>query len=47
MTALVLHYFKLLVLFLLIGSLITLSHLGGRKQHGSRAGKALPNATPA
>ena len=46
MTALVLHYFKLVVLFLLIGSLITLSHFGGRKQNGSLAGAAARNATP-
>ncbi len=46
MTALVLHYFKLVVLFLLIGSLITLSHIGGRKQNSSLAGAAAPNATP-
>jgi hypothetical protein len=47
MTALVLHYFKLLVLFLLIGSVVTLSRLGSRKRHGSPAGEALHNATPA
>lgn len=47
MTTLVLHYFKLLVLFLLIGSLITLSRLGSRKRHGTLAGEALRNATPA
>jgi hypothetical protein len=45
MSALVLHYFKLLLLFLLIGSLITLSHLGGRKRRSSVAGEALRNAT--
>lgn len=47
MTALVLHYFKLVVLFLLIGSLVTLSHLGRRRQNGSLAGEATRNATPA
>jgi hypothetical protein len=34
------------VLFLLIGSLITLSRLGGRKRNGSLAGAAARNATP-
>jgi hypothetical protein len=44
MTALVLHHLKLVVLFLLIGSLIALSRLGSRKQ-SSLAGEGVHKAT--
>ena len=47
MTALFLHYLKMVVLFLLIGGLVIFSRLGGREQNSARTGGGARKSTPA
>ena len=47
MTALLLQYLKLIMLFALIGSIIGLSHFNGEKQNGSGSAAARHTHSPA
>lgn len=47
MTALLLQYLKLIMLFALIGSIIGLSHFNGEKQNGSGLAAARSTHSPA